>query len=176
MSKIVEALRKLTSVDKPNKKLIKESIVHMKDENTFNDLVPASSLKVGDMVYDDETGHKLRVEEISNDVRSKYARKITFTDLDTMQSVVRYPGINWMYEKVFDNDTEFEVDDDIDMEFYPIDQFFEEAVGDDTSKKLFTEYKVYVGDRLYEISHTAKRKDEIVPILKDMYPNSEVWM
>lgn len=41
-------------------------------------------------------------------------------------------------------------------------------------KKLFTEYKILVDGRTYEISHTKQRADEIVPILKDMYPNSEI--
>lgn len=41
-------------------------------------------------------------------------------------------------------------------------------------KKLFTEYKILVDGRTYEISHTKQRADEIVPILKDMYPDSEI--
>lgn len=41
-------------------------------------------------------------------------------------------------------------------------------------RKLFTEYKILVDGRTYEISHTKQRADEIVPILKDMYPDSEI--
>ena len=41
-------------------------------------------------------------------------------------------------------------------------------------KKLFTEYKILVDGKTYEISHTKQRADEIVPILKDMYPDSEI--
>ena len=41
-------------------------------------------------------------------------------------------------------------------------------------KKLFTEYKILVDGRTYEIRHTKQRADEIVPILKDMYPDSEI--
>ena len=41
-------------------------------------------------------------------------------------------------------------------------------------RKLFTEYKILVDGRTYEISHTKQRADEIVSILKDMYPDSEI--
>ena len=41
-------------------------------------------------------------------------------------------------------------------------------------KKLFTEYKIFVGARTFEVSHTAQRRDFIIPILQDMYPNETV--
>lgn len=52
---------------------------------------------------------------------------------------------------------------------------FKESLEENTSdRKLFKEFKVYVDGRMYEISHTAKRKDEIINILKQTYPDSEI--
>lgn len=178
MSRITDVLRKLyndkevNTSDKKDKKKLNESYVHMTDENRFNPLVTGESLKVGDVVYSDKDERtKWIVKDLSRIY--PYTIRVTFQDEDD-QLFEQDIGTRSLWEVAVEGDRELEVDDDIDIEWHPIDQFFEEAVGDDTSKKLFTEYKVYVGDRLYEISHTAKRKDEIVPILKDMYPDSEV--
>lgn len=37
----------------------------------------------------------------------------------------------------------------------------------ENKRKLFREYKVFVNGRLFEISHTAERKQEIVNLLSD---------
>ena len=102
MSKLKDVFKKLTDIDNSKKKPLKESVVHMKNENTFNDLIPAKQLKVGDMVYDDENGHKLEVLEITD---GKYygSKNIKFKDLETGEIANRYPGGNWLYEKVFEN-------------------------------------------------------------------------
>lgn len=54
------------------------------------------------------------------------------------------------------------------------DDYYDESLKEDTDRKLFKEFKVLVDGRLYEVSHTEQRKDEIVGILKNMYPNSEI--
>lgn len=43
-----------------------------------------------------------------------------------------------------------------------------------SKRKLYKEWKVYVDDRLYEISHTDKRKDFIVALLRARYPSGKV--
>ena len=50
----------------------------------------------------------------------------------------------------------------------------EEAKRYGYKKSLVKEFKVYVNGRLFEISHTEDRKNEIVPILTDLYRGSEV--
>lgn len=41
-------------------------------------------------------------------------------------------------------------------------------------KKLFHEYKVRVDGRLFEVSHTEQRKNWIVPVLGNLYPNAKI--
>ncbi len=53
------------------------------------------------------------------------------------------------------------------------DETLDEA-SDPNGRKLFKEFKVYVDGRLYETSHTEQRRDEIVKILKQTYPESDV--
>lgn len=44
----------------------------------------------------------------------------------------------------------------------------------ENKRKLFREYKIYVYDRLYEISHTFERMEEITNILMDDYGEDAV--
>ena len=41
-------------------------------------------------------------------------------------------------------------------------------------RKRITGWKVFVGDRLFEISRSAERRDEIVGILKEIYPGYQI--
>lgn len=41
-------------------------------------------------------------------------------------------------------------------------------------RKYVTEWKVYVGDRLFEISKTEERRNEIMEILKGYYPGMDI--
>ena len=78
---------------------------------------------------------------------------------------------------------DFDTEGKIYVNISNVDEDFEESLTtrsnisvneSEEGKKLFTEYKILVDGRTYEISHTKQRADEIVPILKDMYPDSEI--
>ena len=71
-------------------------------------------------------------------------------------------NLNKLFDKMIEEDPEL-LDDE------PL-----EEANDKSDKKLFKEFKIYVDGRLFEISHTEQRKDEIVPILKQLYPDSEI--
>lgn len=40
--------------------------------------------------------------------------------------------------------------------------------------KYITKYEIRVDGRLFEFSKTKERRDEIIPILKQFYPNAEI--
>lgn len=40
--------------------------------------------------------------------------------------------------------------------------------------KYITKWEVRVDGRIFELSKTEERKNEIVPILKSFYPNAEI--
>ncbi len=40
--------------------------------------------------------------------------------------------------------------------------------------KYITKYEIRVNGRLFEFSKTKERRDEIVPILEQMYPDAEI--
>ena len=78
---------------------------------------------------------------------------------------------------------DFDTEGKIYVNISDVDEDFDESLKtrknkyvseSEEGKKLFTEYKILVDGRTYEISHTKQRADEIVPILKDMYPDSEI--
>lgn len=41
-------------------------------------------------------------------------------------------------------------------------------------RKLIKEFKIFVDGRCFEISKSEQRRDEIIPILKNMYSQSEI--
>ena len=104
---------------KTNSKTLCESVIHMTDETHANPLVTGQTLEVGDLVYDDN-GNKLKV--ISVEENSKYSRNISFVNVDTNETSSEIVGNNTYWEKVVDGDTAYEVDDDIQIEFHPIDE------------------------------------------------------
>lgn len=99
---------------------VTEGFIHMTDENTCNPLVMGSSLKEGDLVYDEETGNKLQV--VSIEPNSNWSRNIQFIDTTTNETFTNIVGNNSLWETVVDGDATYEVDDDIDFEFHPIDE------------------------------------------------------
>lgn len=106
-----------------------ESFVHMQDEHTYNPLVTAGSLKVEDVVYDDSNNHRLRVIDVK-DGNNSWTKTITWKDLEDNRIFTTNPGINALFELKVEGDKEFEVDDDIDFEFHPIDTYFENFTED----------------------------------------------
>ena len=99
---------------------VTEGFIHMTDDTTCNPLVMGSSLKEGDLVYDEETGNKLKV--VSIEPNSNWSRNIQFIDTTTNEPFTNIVGNNSLWEVVVDGDTTYEVDDDIDLEFHPIDE------------------------------------------------------
>ncbi len=45
---------------------------------------------------------------------------------------------------------------------------------DNRKYKYVTKYEIRVNGRLFEFSKTKERRDEIVPILEQMYPDAEI--
>ena len=113
---------KIKSDRKKSHPEVNESVVHMTDEEHFNPIVTAESLKVGDEVYDDKSGHKCRVIDV--DMCSKYHRNITFLDTETEKEFIRQVGNLALFEVSVDGDTSYEVEDDIEVEWHPIDDYF----------------------------------------------------
>ena len=106
----------------PSQETIEESVVHMVDEEHFNPISTAETLKVGDEVYDDKSGHKWRV--IAIEPRSDYHRMITFYDTITNKEFIRQVGNLALFEMAVEGDTTYEVDDDLEFEWHPIDDYF----------------------------------------------------
>ena len=106
-----------------------ESFVHMTDEHTYNPLVTAGSLEVNQVVYDGSTNHRLRVIDVK-DGDNSWTKTITWKDLEDNRIFTTNPGVNALFELKVEGDKEFEVDDDIDFEFHPIDTYFENFTED----------------------------------------------
>lgn len=108
--------------DTESKKRFDEAITHELPDGTPNPLKTGASLKVGDVVYDENSNHKLEVVEVTD--MTNYSRHITLKDIDTGKTEDRQVGNFSVFEVVVDGDVEVEVDDDIDFEFHPIDDYF----------------------------------------------------
>ena len=106
-----------------------ESFVHMQDEHTYNPLVTAGSLEVNQVVYDGSTNHRLRVIDVK-DGNNSWTKTITWKDLEDNRIFTTNPGVNALFELKVEGDKEFEVDDDIELEFHPIDTYFENFTED----------------------------------------------
>ena len=106
-----------------------ESFVHMQDEHTYNPLVRAGSLEVNQVVYDGSTNHRLRVIDVK-DGNNSWTKTITWKDLEDNRIFTTNPGVNALFELKVEGDKEFEVDDDIELEFHPIDTYFENFTED----------------------------------------------
>lgn len=106
-----------------------ESFVHMQDEHTYNPLVTAGSLEVNQVVYDGKTNHRLRVIDVK-DGNNSWTKTITWKDLEDNKIFTTNPGVNALFELKVEGDKEFEVDDDIEFEFHPIDTYFENFTED----------------------------------------------
>lgn len=117
---------------------VDESFIHMTDETTCNPLVTAQSLKVGDIVYDEETGHRLKI--LNKIPSGRWQQEIAFGDTETQKTFSQYVGNNSLWELAVEGDTAYEVDDDIDIEFYPVDKLtskeFESLREDISSSEL----------------------------------------
>ena len=99
-----------------------ESFIHQTADGNPCELVCGSALKVGDFVYDDKSGHKLEV--INVEERNSWSRVITFTDTVTNKTEQRHAGNMALFEITHDGDEQVEVDDDIEIEWHPIDDYF----------------------------------------------------
>lgn len=126
------------------KDIMGEAVVHMTDETTFNPLVRTQSLKVGDMVYDEDTGHKCKVLNIIND--GKYSKQIALGDTVNQRTYTQISGNNALWEVAVENDSAHEVDDDVDVELHsPTELLSEKTINEelwDTSRvnELVTYY------------------------------------
>ncbi len=104
------------------KKPIDESFIHQTADGNPCELVCGSALKVGDFVYDDKSGHKLEVVDVEE--RNSWSRVITFNDTVTGNEEQRHAGNLALFELAHDGDEQVEVDDDIEIEWHPIDDYF----------------------------------------------------
>jgi hypothetical protein len=124
--------------DKELQEELGEGFVHMTDETTYNPLVTGETLKIGDMVYDEETGHKLKVLTIASN--SKYSREIGFGDTVNQRTFSQYVGNNSLWELAVEGDTAYETADDIEFEFHPREDLtadlnkIDEGLWDDVKK------------------------------------------
>ena len=106
--------------DEELSKVVGEAFVHMTDDTTYNPLVTTQSLKVGESVYDEATGNKWTV--VNKVENGRWQCEVTFRDETTQEEFVRYAGNNALWELAVEGDTTYEVDDDIELEFHPIDE------------------------------------------------------
>lgn len=112
------------------KDIMGEAVVHMTDETTFNPLVRTQSLKVGDMVYDEDTGHKCKVLNIIND--GKYSKQIALGDTVNQRTYTQISGNNALWEVAVEGDSTHQVDDDVDIELHsPTELLSEKAVNEE---------------------------------------------
>lgn len=140
-----------------------EGFVHMTDETTCNPLVTGATLKVGDMVYDEETGHKLKVLTIAPN--SKYSREIGFGDTVNQRTFSQYVGNNSLWEIAVEGDTAYETDDDIEFEFHPAEDLtanlnkIDEGLFDlNESKSIKEGYRKDSVDNTYEIGDRVAQR------------------
>lgn len=111
------------SFDRIYKKRVKESYIHTNSSGNPCDLVCGSALKVGDSVYDDKSGHKLDVIEVEE--MNSWSKYITFNDTVTGKTEQRHVGNLALFELAGEGDEQIEVDDDIEIEWHPIDDYFD---------------------------------------------------
>lgn len=150
---LVEMIIKKSSVEHISS-FLNESIVHMRSEHEFAPLELASTLEVGEKIYDKDSEKVLTVKDI--DKSKKYWVTVTFVD-ENGKEIVEQPGANYMYEVVGDNDTAYEVDDDIDIEWHPIDDYFNGDIDEDYNDDVYTAGykkgdKVTIDKKSYTIS------------------------
>ena len=132
-----------------------ESFVHMQDEHTYNPLVTAGSLEVNQVVYDGSTNHRLRVIDVK-DGNNSWTKTITWKDLEDNRIFTTNPGVNALFELKVEGDKEFEVDDDIDFEFHPIDTYFEnftEDMGSVTNEEIRLDIVNNAIDALHDMGY-----------------------
>ena len=148
---------------KTNSKTLCESVIHMTDETHANPLVTGQTLEVGDLVYDDN-GNKLKV--ISVEENSKYSRNISFVNVDTNETSSEIVGNNTYWEKVVDGDIAYEVDDDIQIEFHPIDELTTqlEALDDCCVEYTADELKDKFGTDNVELINAGKEANKRVKV------------
>lgn len=113
----------ISSFDRMYKKRVKESYIHTNSSGNPCDLVCGSALKVGDSVYDDKSGHKLDVIEVEE--MNSWSKYITFNDTVTGKTEQRHVGNLALFELAGEGDEQVEVDDDIEIEWHPIDDYFD---------------------------------------------------
>lgn len=161
---LVEMIIKKSSVEHISS-FLNESIVHMRSEHEFAPLEFASTLEVGDRVYDKEDGNILTVKDI--DKSKKYWVQITFVD-ENGNEQVQQPGVNYMYEVVGDNDTAYEVDDDIDIEWHPISDYFsddlDESLDNTLNESIDEDIDTNSADFIVDIYEVDPNDEEISPI------------
>ena len=138
---------------------VEESLIHMQDETTFNPLVTAETLKVGDLVYDEKSGHKLKVAAI--EAKDTWSRVITWKDIDTNSISQTQTGNNALFELVVDGDTAYEVDDDIELEVHPIDTYFE-GIKEDMENVTNEEIRLDVVNNIVDALHSMGYDDDFI--------------
>ena len=132
-------------------------------------------LDESDVAYDLEDAFEIAWEYLSN---GDYVVEIV--DTDTGKRIVWEPDI------LDEFDGEFPYDNMVKLMQKSVERnmgesmkrksnkALKESLYEDTDRKLFKEFKVFVDGRLFEISHTEQRKDEIVKILSNIYPDSNI--
>lgn len=138
---------------------VEESLVHMQDETTFNPLVTAETLKVGDLVYDKKSGHKLKVAAI--EAKGTWSKVITWKDIDTNSISQTQTGNNALFELVVDGDTAYEVGDDIELEVHPIDTYFE-SIKEDMENVTNEEIRLDVVNNVVDALHSMGYDDDFI--------------
>ena len=107
-------------------RFINEGIIHTDENDNVNSLKLAGALTVGDVFYDDRSQHKMKVLSVSE--ASSWAVLVTVEDLATGATEERRLGIASIVELAGENDIEVEVDDDIEIEWHPIDDYFDRDI------------------------------------------------
>ena len=160
---------------------LNEAIGHMQDEHTFAPLSTATALEVGQKVYkpnSDEIWTVISVEP------KNWIVDIVFED-ENGNEIHRSAGMNSLWELVGEHDTAFEVDDDIDIEWHPISDYFDEDLDNekafyavkvtdlDTNKEYYEGVYDYKRDAEYQsaLSHQSDPmydygnfKYEVIPV------------
>lgn len=138
---------------------VEESLIHMQDETTFNPLVTAETLKVGDLVYDEKSGHKLKVAAI--EAKDTWSKVITWKDIDTNSIRQTQTGNSALFELVVEGDTAYEVDDDIELEVHPIDTYFE-SIKEDMENVTNEEIRLDVVNNVVDALHSMGYDDDFI--------------
>jgi hypothetical protein len=107
-------------------RFINEGIIHTDENDNVNSLKLAGALTVGDVFYDDRSQHKMKVLSVSE--ASSWAVLVTVEDLATGATEERRLGTASIVELAGENDIEVEVDDDIEIEWHPIDDYFDRDI------------------------------------------------